>query len=595
MPFTGKWAYDVNVDPPYVDSCPAGQSTCAGLSSHPSVHHTPGGGDWATDLYAGSGTDVKLLVTSPDGPVTFSFNRSNDTCSSAGPNVAGHGITLNVFVGGVAVGWVEYEHLDNIPAAPYTNGMTIGKITSEPFAQSPTFCYTARHAHIELRNVTAGAFSCWTDHGHPGTTVNQGDDIGTLGAPNTGRQQACGTAPADPPDSDGDGVTDAADRCPITAGKFRSSGCPLNMLGSADFNADHHSDLALYSGGKWYVSSGANPDAPLIAGLPMATAGDVPMVADYNGDGTTDFITYSGNRWFVKSGKDPNPDLVAGVTMGTAGDVPMVADYNGDGTTDFIIYSGNRWFVKSGKDPNPDLVAGVTMGTAGDVPMVADYNGDGTTDFITYSGNRWFVKSGKDPNPDLVAGLVLGNPGDVPLLGDFDADGVPDFAVSNGFWAARSGVGPNNVKLFEGVHLGGAGDEFVTGLPAPRLYHPLQPTRILDTRPEEPQVPDDVSGAVGPGETLPFKVLGKGGIPDSGVGAVVLNVTVTQPTSFGYLQVFPTGHKPPGTGTSNVNFAPGQSIPNLVIAPVGDDGSVSVFNSHGNSHVIYDVMGWLPA
>src|SRR5206468_6745675 len=56
MPFVGQWAWNANVMqpfPPYVDSCPNGESNCPGLSSHPSVHHTPGGGNWATDVYAG--------------------------------------------------------------------------------------------------------------------------------------------------------------------------------------------------------------------------------------------------------------------------------------------------------------------------------------------------------------------------------------------------------------------------------------------------------------------------------------------------------------------------------------------------------------
>jgi len=42
MPFSGKWAYNALVSPPYTDA----------NSSHPCCHHTPGGGDWATDVYA---------------------------------------------------------------------------------------------------------------------------------------------------------------------------------------------------------------------------------------------------------------------------------------------------------------------------------------------------------------------------------------------------------------------------------------------------------------------------------------------------------------------------------------------------------------
>jgi hypothetical protein len=66
MPFSGKWAYNVNVNPPYDDS----------NSSHPSVHWTNATtqylwGDWASDFYASEGTPVSLHVTSNDGTVSF--------------------------------------------------------------------------------------------------------------------------------------------------------------------------------------------------------------------------------------------------------------------------------------------------------------------------------------------------------------------------------------------------------------------------------------------------------------------------------------------------------------------------------------------
>src|SRR5262249_22289882 len=105
-------------------------------------------------LYDPAGTPIKLHVSSAVGPVSFSYNRGNDSCASAGPNVAGHGIVLNVLVNGVTVGSIDFEHLDNISSGLYTNGMTLGTITSEPLANAPTYCYTARHTHIELKNAS---------------------------------------------------------------------------------------------------------------------------------------------------------------------------------------------------------------------------------------------------------------------------------------------------------------------------------------------------------------------------------------------------------------------------------------------------------
>lgn len=189
MPFTGQWAYNTIVQPDasgnYNDS----------TSSHPSVHHKYYG-DWATDLYAAAGTNVKLNVTSKDGPVTFTYNRSNDSCSSAGPNIAGHGVVLNVLVNGTSVGSIDYEHLDDIASGPYTNGMTIGKITSESLDAN---CYSVRHTHVELKNSSANTYSCWSDYGNPGTSVAEGSVIGVLGSNNNGAQQKCAVTNTPPP------------------------------------------------------------------------------------------------------------------------------------------------------------------------------------------------------------------------------------------------------------------------------------------------------------------------------------------------------------------------------------------------------------
>jgi hypothetical protein len=70
----------------------------------------------------------------------------------------------------------------------------------------------------------------------------------------------------------------------------------------------------------------------------------------------------------------------------------------------------------------------------------------------------------------------------------------------------------------------------------------------------------------------------------------VLNVTVTQPTAQSYLTVFPSGTTRPLA--SNLNFLAGQTVPNLVIAKVGADGKVAVYNDAGSAHVVLDVVGW---
>ena len=40
---------------------------------------------------------------------------------------------------------------------------------------------------------------------------------------------------------------------------------------------------------------------------------------------------------------------------------------------------------------------------------------------------------------------------------------------------------------------------------------------------------------------------------------------------------------------------PGRVVPNLVIARLGNDGTISMYNYAGDTHIIADVMGWFPA
>ncbi|MEO6204827.1 MAG: fibronectin type III domain-containing protein, partial [Mycobacteriales bacterium] len=115
----------------------------------------------------------------------------------------------------------------------------------------------------------------------------------------------------------------------------------------------------------------------------------------------------------------------------------------------------------------------------------------------------------------------------------------------------------------------------------------LAPARILDTR----SGVGAPAGAVAAKATLPVQVLGRGGVPTTGVSAVVVNVTVVDPTSSGYLTVYPSGGSRPVV--SNLNFAARTTVHNLVIVPVGADGKIALFNgSGGRSHLLADVAGY---
>jgi Protein of unknown function (DUF4038)/Bacterial Ig-like domain (group 3) len=120
------------------------------------------------------------------------------------------------------------------------------------------------------------------------------------------------------------------------------------------------------------------------------------------------------------------------------------------------------------------------------------------------------------------------------------------------------------------------------------LYNPLTPIRITDTRTNS-GLPNAGHHLTSRG-TLNVQVAGAGLVPTTGVAAVVLNVTVTNPTAASYLTVWPAGGSQPGT--SNLNFRAGETVANRVIVPVGSNGRVSVFNHGGTVDVIADVGGY---
>jgi hypothetical protein len=158
-----------------------------------------------------------------------------------------------------------------------------------------------------------------------------------------------------------------------------------------------------------------------------------------------------------------------------------------------------------------------------------------------------------------------------------------------------SGLGSGQVSLFNGSAEAVDLVADVQGyFPSNSGYTTLVPARLLDTRSGAATVDgrDAGVGALASVGTLDLPVTGRGGVPASGVGAVVLNIAAVQPPGTGYVTVWPSGS--PRPLASNLNLNPGMTIPNLVIAKVGDNGKVSIFNgSQTGTDLVVDVQGWI--
>lgn len=115
----------------------------------------------------------------------------------------------------------------------------------------------------------------------------------------------------------------------------------------------------------------------------------------------------------------------------------------------------------------------------------------------------------------------------------------------------------------------------------------ITPERLVDSR-----VGIGTSASkFGEYETREVQIGGRGSVPSSAT-AVIVNITATNPSApLGYLTAWPTGLTRPTTST--LNFFAWQSVPNLAIMKLGQDGKLSIFNELGTTDVVVDVMGFV--
>jgi cell wall-associated NlpC family hydrolase len=108
------------------------------------------------------------------------------------------------------------------------------------------------------------------------------------------------------------------------------------------------------------------------------------------------------------------------------------------------------------------------------------------------------------------------------------------------------------------------------------------PTRIADTR--------TAKHKLAAGEVLVVQPTVARDVPATGVEAVALNVTATEPERSGYLTVYPCDQPQPVA--SNVNYvAAHDTADGAIVGVSAGDGSVCVFSS-APTHVVVDINGW---
>jgi hypothetical protein len=264
-------------------------------------------------------------------------------------------------------------------------------------------------------------------------------------------------------------------------------------------------------------------------------------------------------------------------TLAFAGDAPHPAARDADLSGSPLTAAKSAGFktftssssrsVYTGKSASKSAAAAVTGNVALDATAESAYS---------------FVLSGGQPTPAAPESTFTINWGDGTTGSGSLAQGPFPLRVSHTY----TELGTYTITVT--VTDDGANTEtgMVTVTTAGSDYTAYGPTRVLDTRygTGAPKAP------VKSRSIAQVKFAGNGGIP-ADVTAVVLNVTVTDPTAAGFVTVYGDGS--PRPATSNVNFVKGQTVPNQVIAPVGADGKVDFYNgSTGSTDLIADVAGY---
>ncbi len=117
-------------------------------------------------------------------------------------------------------------------------------------------------------------------------------------------------------------------------------------------------------------------------------------------------------------------------------------------------------------------------------------------------------------------------------------------------------------------------------------YVAVVPNRLVDTRQSAgPTARQKLAART----RLRVQVAGLASVPPD-ADAVVMNVTAVDPSGAGWLTVYPCGSSVPTT--SNLNFAAGSTVPNLVTVSLDATGGVC-FDSSTATYIVADVAGYL--
>ena len=125
-------------------------------------------------------------------------------------------------------------------------------------------------------------------------------------------------------------------------------------------------------------------------------------------------------------------------------------------------------------------------------------------------------------------------------------------------------------------------------VPGGDLFHPMEPTRWVDTRGNPATVA--IGGPLSTGTQIDIPIAGLGGV-DTDAEAVWINLTSARSPQLSVLQVYPGPCATPPS-TSTVNVPAGRAGATTALVTLGANGGICVRAYNGTPDVIVDVSGW---
>ena len=373
---------------------------------------------------------------------------------------------------------------------------------------------------------------------------------------------------------------------------------PIEDLVTNGLDADLESMHHIAIGGELIWTVATIPGATAISRSSIALVqfnadGDIVKAIRHYGYEAVDFVTANRSFLWVNVTGPGSQDVPAGYGRYT------VAFDAVDGS-ELGLVTGRQSYIVS--EPGDDVVCTgfceyypVSGYDAGTTQQLAIYRGGDCygcveTHFITMGGRRAITTTRMQTELGVLEEDYVLRIWDITGTTNLTFDLVGEVSLEDGFSSAIA------VDAVGNILVAGATDDDVifidddagqTEVQASSVTAMAGADRAFTVLNPAGRLPLTVEANV----PMEVQIAGRAGIPDSGAGAAAVAVTSVKPDATGFLTVYPCGERP---NASNVNYDANDIVPNLVIAPLSDVGSVCIY-SYVDAHLLLDVSGYFPA